>query len=183
MLQLVIDHSSPQLGTIGFARYGEWTGYSIPADRADWHPLVLRLYDYWVSVTPPDRLPGRQHITPEDVAPLWSHLWMFDVYREPLRFRYRLCGTELVRSLGREVTGQWLDDAYPDTAGHPQVLNRLLFMAETGAPTWRRGPPLLTRDPEHRVVETCLVPLAADGVKVDKLLGISVVFDRCGKPV
>ncbi|MBV8492052.1 MAG: PAS domain-containing protein, partial [Alphaproteobacteria bacterium] len=88
--------------------YGVWTGYRIPEDRSSWHPLVRALYDYWRSVSPPDRLPGRQHIAPEAVPALWSRLWMLDVYRDPLRYRYRLCGTEVVRSLGREMTGQWL---------------------------------------------------------------------------
>jgi len=161
--------------------YGIWTGYRIPADRSDWHPLARAFYDYWVSVSPPGRLPGRQHVAPEDVPQLWSRMWMLDIHRNPLRYRYRLCGTEMVRSLGREVTGAWLDEAHPQLIENPQSRERFRYMAEAGQATWRRGPPLWTRDPEHRVIETCLVPLAADGVTVDKVLGVSVMFDSQGK--
>ena len=163
--------------------YGVWTGYQIPDDRSEWHPLVRSFYEYWVSVSPPGRLPGRQHIAPEEVPVLWSRMWILDVHRNPLRYRYRLCGTEMVRSLGREVTGAWLDEAHPQLMENPQSRERFRYMAETGRATWRRGPPLWTRDPEHRIIETCLAPLAANGVTVDKILGFSVMFDSQGRPI
>jgi hypothetical protein len=155
----------------------------MPEDRSDWHPLVRAFYDYWLSVCPPGRLPGRQHITPENVPNLWSRMWMLDIHRNPLRYRYRLCGTEMVRSLGREVTGLWLEEAHPELIENPLSRERFRYMAETGCPTWRRGPPLWTRDPEHRIIETCITPLATDGSIVDKILGISVMFDSHGRPL
>ena len=185
MLQLVVDHM-PAMGhptAAAVTDFGVWTGYRIPEDRSDWHPLVLRLYDYWLSIAPDGRLPGRQHIAAEDIAPLWSRLWMLDVFRDPLRYRYRLCGTDMVRSLGREVTGAWVDEIHPELIANPQSRERLRFMAETGCATWRRGPPLWTRDPKHRLIETCIVPLACDGRTVDKMLALSVLFDDEGQPI
>ena len=190
MLQLVVDHL-PGMGhpaPAATTEFGVWTGYHIPEDRTDWHPLVCRLYDYWRSIAPDGRLPGgrlpgRQHIVAEDIAPLWSHSWMLDVFRDPLRYRYRLCGTDMVRSLGREVTGAWVDEIHPQLIANPQSRERLRFMAETGCPTWRRGPPLWTRDPKHRLIETCIVPLACDGRTVDKMLAVSVLFDCEGRPI
>ena len=185
MLQLVIDHP-PALGDTepeAADGFGVWTGYDIPEDRTDWHPLVRRLYDYWRLLAPPGRLPGRQDLVPEDIAPLWSRAWMLDVFRDPLRYRYRLCGTEMVRSLGREVTGEWLDEVHPALIANPQSRERFRFMAETGCATWRRGPPLWTRDPKHHMIETCIVPLAGDGRTVDKMLAVSVLFDGAGRPI
>ena len=163
--------------------FGVWTGYRIPQDRSDWHPLVRRLYDYWRAISPAGKLPGRQHVVAEDIAPLWSRAWMLDVFRHPLRYRYRLCGTEMVRSLGREVTGAWVDEVHPQLIANPQSRERLHFMAETGGATWRRGVPLWTHDPKHRIIETAIVPLAADGYTVDKMLAVSVLFDNTGKPL
>jgi hypothetical protein len=185
MLQLVIDHP-PALGDTepeSADRFGVWTGYDIPEDRADWHPLVRRLYDYWRLLASPGRLPGRQDLVPEDIAPLWSRAWMLDVFRDPLRYRYRLCGTEMVRSLGREVTGEWLDEVHPALIANPQSRERYRFMAETGCPTWRRGPPLWTRDAKPHMIETCIVPFASDGYTVDKMLAVSVLFDGAGRPI
>jgi len=185
MLQLASKQSLPEHACVSDDNgdYGAWTGYQIPEDRAAWHPLVHRFYDYWRSVAPPGCLPGRQHIAPEEIPALWSRLWMLDVYRDPLRYRYRLCGTEMVRSLGHEVTGHWLDEAHPQLVANAQSRNRFRFIVEQAQATWRRGPPLWNRDPEHRTIETCIAPLAANGHVVDKILGISVMFDSQGRPI
>lgn len=163
------------------ADFGIWSRYRVPEDRGEWHPLARRLYDYWLSIAPSGRLPGRQHLVPEDIAPLWSRLWILDVSRDPLRYRYRLCGSEVVRALGREVTGRWLDEVHPQLIVNPASRERFRFTAETGCPTWRRGPPLWTRNPDHRTIETCIVPLAADGRHVDKMVSVAVAFDLGGR--
>ncbi len=185
MVRLVVDQA-PAIGEAAAGsseECGIWTGHTIPDDRSSWHPLVRQFYDYWRSVAPAGRLPGRQHIVPEDIARLWSRLFMLDVCRDPLRYRYRFCGTKLVASLGQEVTGAWLDEVHPSLVANPESRQRFRFMAETGRPTWRRGPPLWTRDPDHRLLESCIAPLAADGRTVDKLLAIVVLFDANGTPV
>jgi hypothetical protein len=183
MLQLVISDSQPVQGMEQPGAYGVWTGYGIPEDRAGWHPLVREFHDYCSAVAPPDCLPGRQHIHPEEIPVFLSRMWMLDVYRDPLRFRYRLCGTELVRSLGREVTGMWLDEAHPQLLEKPESLERFRFMVESGQATWRKGPPLWLRHPDHRSIETCIVPLATDGRTVDKMLGFCLLFDSQGRPI
>jgi PAS domain len=163
--------------------FGPWTDYRVPDDRGAWHPLVDRLYEYWLAVKPPGRLPGRQHIVPEEIAPLWSRLWLLDVVHRPLRYRYRFCGSELVRALGGEVTGRWLDEVHPQLIADPEPRERFRFMATAGCPTWRRGPPHWVRNPDPRTVESCVVPLAGDGVTVDKMIGITVAFDLTGHEI
>jgi hypothetical protein len=163
------------------AAYGVWTDHQVPDDPVAWNPCVRRFYDYWLSVAPPGRLPGRQHIAPEDITTLLPRLWMADVFRDPLRFRYRLVGTEIVRSVQRELTGQWLDEAQPESVSNPLLSNRYRFIVETGRPTWRRGATLWNRDRHHRIVENCLVPLATDGETVDKIFAMTVLFDTDGR--
>jgi len=163
------------------ADYGVWTDHRVPEDPAEWHPRVRRFYEYWRDAAPPGRLPGRQHIASEDLVELLPRLWMCDVFRDPLRFRYRLVGTEIVRSVQREMTGMWLDEAHPESAKNPTLSSRYRFIVETGRPTWRRGPTLWYRDPQHRTVENCLVPLAGDGAIVDKIFAMTVLFDATGR--
>ena len=161
--------------------FGIWTDHRIPDDRSGWHPLVRQFYEYWASVAPAGRLPGRQHIAPEEIVPLLSRLWILDVFGEPLRFRYRLVGTDITRSLQRELTGQWLDEVQPEIFSHPNLRDRYRFILQTKQPTWRRGPTLWHRDPTHRLVENCLAPLATDGETVDKIIAFSVQFDSSGR--
>jgi hypothetical protein len=179
MLQLVLNRDPAD----DAADFGIWTGYRVPDDRGEWHKLTQRLYEYWLAIAPAGRLPGRQHLAPEDIVPLWSRLFMLDVSRDPLRYRYRLCGTEIAGSLGHEVTGRWLDEVHPQLIANPLSRERFRFTAETGCPTWRRGPPLWSRHPDHRTLETCIVPLAADGHSVDQMVGVAVAFDATGRQI
>jgi hypothetical protein len=161
--------------------YGIWTHHRIPDDRSAWHPLTRSFYEYWRAIAPPGRLPGRQHIMPEDIPTLLPRMWLLDVFRHPLRFRCRLVGTTMVRSLGREVTGAWLDDVHPESVSDPRTRDRFRLIAEAGRPTWRRGEPRWPREPEFTLVENCIVPLASDGRTVDKVIALSVVFDGAGR--
>lgn len=43
--------------------------------------------------------------------------------------------------------------------------------------------PASTPFPRRREIETCMVPLAADGVFVDKIFGVSVAFDVNGREI
>ena len=83
------------------------TPFLLPEDAA---PKIRALYAYWQAIHPePDRLPGRQHLDPLDIPELLANIWMADVQREPLRFRFRLVGTEIVKFTGRDSPGRWLD--------------------------------------------------------------------------
>lgn len=165
------------------ADYGVWTDYRMPGDHSSWHPAVRQFYEYWRSVAPPGRLPGRQHIKPEDIVPLLPRVFILDVFRDPFRLRYRLAGTEVVRSVQCELTGRWVDEVQPETLTQPRLLDPYRFIVETGQATWRRGPTLWSRDPQHYLTENCLVPLAADGETVDKIFAVVLVFTKEGKEV
>jgi PAS domain len=170
-------------GVAAPGEYSEWTDHRIPDDRSAWHPLVQQFYDYWLSIAPPDALPGRQHVAPEQMIAWLSRLWLLDVYRAPLRYRLRVCGSAMVRSLGQEVTGRWLDEVHPQSAADPGSGDRLRIAVERGRPTWRRGVPRWPRAPEVKAAESLMVPLAADGCTVDKLMGVSIAFDAKGRMV
>jgi hypothetical protein len=180
-LEPSVSQFAPLGGQPAAAEYGIWTGHRIPEDRSSWHPLVRQFYEYWVSIAPPGRLPGRQHVAPEAIVPLLSRLWILDVSRNPLRFRYRLVGTDITRSVQRELTGMWLDEAQPEVFSNVNLRDRYRFMFATGQATWRRGPTIWNRDPTHHVVENCLAPLASDGATIDKIIAVSVQFDSRGR--
>src|ERR1700680_2088428 len=107
------------------ADFGDWTNPHIPEAEWGWHPMVRSLYEYWLWASPPGRLPGRRQVQPEDIAPLLPRLWMLHVHRNPLRFRSRLAGTHIVLSVGREFTGEWLDEVQPATVTNPMLRDRV----------------------------------------------------------
>ncbi len=108
---------------------------------------------------------------------------MIDVFRDPLRFRYRLIGTDITRSVQRELTGLWLDEAQPESVSNVDLRDRYRFLLEArqcrlGAADRFR---LWHRHPTHRLVENCFIPLATDGETVDKIIAVSVIFDTNGR--
>lgn len=153
---------------------------SAPLDTSLWHPRAQRLYRYWRSISPSGALPGRQHFDPVDIPDLLSCLWLLDVQRAPFRLRYRLAGTTIVEAIGREVTGQWLDEAHPDIEDRAGFLARYSGVVERGQPSWRKGYPRLWAHRDFDLVENLLLPFARDGQTVDMLCALTVLYRRDG---
>lgn len=54
--------------------------------------------------------PGKDFLDPLRLRFLLGSLSLLEIQRQPLRFRYRLVGTDIVQRPGMELTGKWLDD-------------------------------------------------------------------------
>lgn len=141
-------------------------------------PRIRALYDYWRAIHPRDGgLPGRRHLDPLDIPRLLPNIWMIDVRRQPLRFRFRLVGTEIVRFTGHDATGQWLDQVYPGYE-HSEAFAAHRGCVLHGRPGYRKSVASLT--PRRRSVEAerLYLPLAEDGMTVDILLSMSLYSDE-----
>lgn len=147
--------------------------HELPPPNAD--ERVRQLCQYWRECHPPQGgLPGRQHIDPITMPKgALPFVWLADVHRSPLRFRYRLLGTEQVRVLGRDLTGQWIDEAHPGFLGSAASA-QFIAAAERGETGYRRGHTLIILPKDYRSMERVVLPLARDGKTVDMLLAISV---------
>lgn len=147
-----------------------------PPPSAD--PRLRRLFLHWQAIHPGEGvLPGRQHIDPAAIPELLPFVWLADVYRDPLRFRYRLLGTEHAHVFGRDYTGSWLDEVHVNFAGSP-AYPQYVAVVEEGRPAYRRGHTLIMLPKEYRSIERLLLPLARDGRRVDMLIAISLYQRR-----
>lgn len=136
---------------------------------------IAALHRYWSDIRPgADAMPGRQHLDPADIPALLPAIRLYDVHRDPWRFKYRLVGTELVRVLGHDPTGSWFDDTLAKDGGaHSQA--DLVFVAEGRGISYRRGFPLhFLPHKSHLTSERILLPLARNGSDVDIVLGFTV---------
>lgn len=73
-------------------------------------PRLQALYEYWLAKHRSGRLPSRDDLDPRDIRDVLPIVFLVDVVREPLRFRFRLVGTEFAAKYGRDFTGEFLDD-------------------------------------------------------------------------
>ena len=140
------------------------------------------LYDYWAAQRPaPDMLPGRQHLDPVDFYRLWPWIWMVDVQHRPLRFKFRLIGTELVALLQHDHTGRWLDEAVPELLGSP-VVEELEQAVTTRTPGFCRSPSYFRYEEEvlfqpNVIAERLFLPLAGNGRLVNIVLVLTLQDD------
>jgi hypothetical protein len=115
------------------------------------------------------RFPRRADFDPSDFRYILGAMSIFEVCRQPLRFRLRLHGTAMVRRLGHDLTGKFVDEApnpeWAAVAG--AILERTVneeacfFVRHTN------------RLIDHRVwnVERLILPLSAsDGQTLDMVL-------------
>jgi hypothetical protein len=149
---------------------------NVPPPTAD--ARVRQLHAYWEGIHPAGGgLPGRQHVDPIAIPGLLPFVWLADVHRAPLRFRYRLLGTEHAQVFGRDYTGHWLDETHANfdaSAGYHQYVAAV----EHGRVGYRRGHTLIMLPKNYRSIERLLLPLARDGKAVDMLMAISLYQRR-----
>jgi hypothetical protein len=136
-------------------------------------PLLLRLLEDWERRRRGRAMPARADFDPLDLKYLMGKLLLVDVLRDPLRFRFRLVGTEPVKQAGIDLTGRSLDDyPYPETREH---LRALYTAAVTTRQPLGSSQARLVLDGRLRRYEALLLPLASDGETVDMLM-IGVVY-------
>src|SRR5882724_3611992 len=136
-------------------------------------PLLQRLLADWQVRRQGRLLPSRRDFDPLDLKYILGKLLLVDVEREPLRFRFRLVGTELAARSGVELTGRTLDD-YPSPEYREFMRRRYTQTVDERRPLSSVQTRLVVDD-QIRRYEALLLPLAADGETVDMLM-IGIVY-------
>lgn len=132
-------------------------------------PLMIELYDYWAARRRDGRLPGRRDIDPVDLAKQLPNLMLIDILGPPLRFRYRLVGTQVVAASAEDRTGAFFD-AVEFFRKNPVVMEQYQEVAETREPALSLEPFRNYVDDTTYEVERLILPLASDGNAVDMVL-------------
>ena len=119
-------------------------------------------------------VPGRKQFSPTAIPRLLRSIWLADVQRDPLRFKYRLVGTDHVEAAKSDPTGRWYDEVHPrfaQSSAYPQFI----AVAENAEIAFYRGAPVYVIDAKFKIIERLILPMATDGRNVDMLLGITVL--------
>ena len=130
-----------------------------------------RLYTYWDSRRQGRKMPSRRDIDPTDIWPLLPNIHMSDWFTGPDRIRYRLAGTELVASIGREISGRWLAEFHTHPSDLEETLSLYRKVAATAEPVF--GSTIATNlrvGVDH--FEWVLCPLSENGTEVTNFIGL-----------
>lgn len=141
---------------------------------ANMGPVVGWMYDFWVSKFLGDRRPSKNAMDPVEIASadpsILRHICLYDIERQPYRFRYRLVGGAIPDAGGLARVGHYIDEI--DRTG--QVGPALIRVCETGAPWYKIGPALIAHLTHIIAVESLVVPLNGEEDRIDYLLSCTV---------
>jgi hypothetical protein len=139
---------------------------------------MVELLKYWRSIHTESGLPARRDFDPLGLPPVcWPNISLLDVAKDPLRFRIRLMGTEIVRFKQCDGTGQWLDEFDPGferCAGFEMFRNCVM----SGAPVYGKNIVESEDEGTNARAERICLPLASNGRDVDVLLLMTNFHDN-----
>ena len=131
---------------------------------------LRRLYGYWNEKRGNRRFPARRDVDPLDFAYVLGWVTLVDVTYNPVRFRFRLYGSELAHRIGIDLTGTYADQ-------HP---NRELgaLLQRSWQEVVDRAEPICVRydrivDNHKQPWEALRMPMSSDGTTIDMLLAAS----------
>jgi hypothetical protein len=142
------------------------------------YPELARALAYWRAKRGARAFPARADIDPLDLAIDLPRIMMAEVSRDPLDFRYRLAGTGTFKVHHEELTGKRACDLQPPEFG-------ALIHGHYSEAVSRRTPLLHLIQLDIGDVATSyariILPLAADGVTIDRLLTVECYEDHLGQ--
>jgi hypothetical protein len=136
-------------------------------------PRLQQLYAEWQAWRGERELPSRADFDPLQLKYMIGRLSLLDVLHDPLRFHYRVHGTEVADRFGFDMTGKSLD-AWPD-AGHRALIHENFVKVVDGrTPLVQQRERTMSHGRVQRYVALVL-PLSSHGMAVDMLM-IGVEF-------
>ncbi len=144
-----------------------------PAPRAA-EPAIVpkddrlrRLFAYWTERCAGRAMPTRAEIDPLDFTYILGNIVLLGVERDPLRFRVRLQGTEVVQRLGFDLTGRTLDElAMPSF--RELITTAVAEVVARGAPLLRQRNMIM--DDRLLRYESLILPLAGSSGDVEHVM-------------
>lgn len=149
------------------------------------HPVIRDFLTYYRSIHPTDALPARSLFNPMAIPRLLTHLVLAEVEYpaeagSPPRFRVKVAGDEVTRSLGISMHGRYLDEiANSERPSMRFPIADRQMVVETGRLLHRVGRPRVQFSLDFADIELVHCPLSEDGVTIDHVVS---VFHYGGAP-
>lgn len=140
-------------------------------------PELQQLYAYWEAKRSGRPYPRREDIEPLELKFILGSLILIDIEDEPLRFRYRLFGSEIARRQGFDMTGRYSEEhPWPEFSARTREVYTKLVQSGTPALIRRQG----MIDDQYFDHHSLVLPLGHR--KVEMIL-IGVIFAPLRSPL
>ena len=125
-----------------------------------------QLWHWWHASNEHGVPPRRQDFDPTKVPHALSGITIFDVERDPWRFRVRIVGTRIVEETGRDTTGVYLDQL----ENTELIIARARWAAENRRPYFVPLSPVTWTSLNFRNYSTVALPLVDDAGRTCMIL-------------
>ncbi|WP_416900057.1 MAG: PAS domain-containing protein [Minwuia sp.] len=134
---------------------------------------LISLLDYWEGKKAGRVFPARRDVDPIEIRHLLGVVVMIDIEQDPFRLRYRLLGTKITQTMGRDNTGRYYDEIYGQEL-LSDIYKSFQWILENRAPLRTYGEAFY-EDRDFYDYETLNLPLSSDGETIDMIFG-GIVF-------
>jgi len=138
-------------------------------------PGLIELYDLWAQRRAGREFPARRDFQPCDLKQVLGLLSIFEVHRDPLRFKCRLHGSIAAQRLGFDMTGKFVDEA-PKPKWSQGAGGHFRRVVIERAPSAARYQNIIYGEWVLNM-ESLVLPLSNDGSQVDCLFATVVYYD------
>jgi len=126
---------------------------------------IGRLYAHWDERRQGREFPAKGDIDPAAIVSCLPFLSIVEIHQEPLRIRYRLVGTEIVRLRGGDPTWKWMHELGWNRETVAEFLAQYATMLRQRRPIFGCDD-ILWIDGRPRLYEWALLPLSDDSVTI-----------------
>ena len=131
---------------------------------------IREIFQYWLERRPPNGVPDRDSIDPRTIPYKYlPSLFLYEAEPEG-RFRCKLIGTDITRILGKDETGQYLDEML-DPAVAKERSELFKQAVASGRPVYYRYRAVTARG-DQRLFARILLPVSSAGGKADQVFGM-----------
>jgi hypothetical protein len=132
-------------------------------------PDLARALDYWNSKRRGRPMPNREDLDPAEMVEFLPRVMLADVERQPLRFRYRLCGTGICQVHPGDPTRLTADQLQPGAYGR-LVHGQYRDVLESGRPAMHLN--VFDNHHRYRSYAHLILPLSRTGENADMIMTV-----------
>lgn len=114
-------------------------------------------------------MPARADFDALEIKYILGRLSLLEIFYDPLRFRYRVHGSEIAERIGVDLTGKWLDQS-PNSAQRQVALEHYRAVVERREPVVAHHGHEFTDARRIWNCEVLVLPLSNDGDRVTHLM-------------
>lgn len=133
-------------------------------------PKLLSALELWREKANGRAMPARGDFSHEDLWPFMGDVALIDIERNPLRYRFRLIGTNVADMVKRDMTGRYLDEIYSGENFYNAVRS-FTHILKHRCPVRGTGN-ISHAEKSHLRVEVLDAPLSTNGADIDMILKV-----------